>query len=79
MPMRATHSNRESVGKQVHSCSPHVPSRAGKRHKWFPTLVFRTQNVTRGTLVFLIFLNLTKTTLRKAEELGEALAGGSQY
>lgn len=37
---------------------------------------FCIQNVTHGTLVFLIFLNLTKTTLRKAEELGEALGGG---
>lgn len=36
MPMLATHSNQESVGKQVCSCSPAL-SGAGKGHKWFPT------------------------------------------
>lgn len=80
MPVRATRSKRESVGKQVRSCRSTGSEQGRKTPQMISHTGFRAQNVTHSTLVFLIFLNLTKITSRKAEESGEALVcGGSQY
>jgi len=75
MPVRATHSNREKRGKT----GTFLPSTRSEQGRKTPQMIshtgFCTQNVTHSTLVFLIFLNLTRRTLTKAEELGEALCG----